>query len=202
MSAFRLYNEQERLRAVLLVCLELPTAHLHTLRFLLNMLAAVVSQPGSKMTPSNLAAILTPNILRPGDENPRTMERAATTSEEELANHASCCGVVELLIVHHAVVGMVPREISSKASRQEVARAKARYLKATNTSHGFWCVRVLLFNIQCLCFFFCFLFQLLWRWRSSSGGGGHSQRLASRRRLEPHRPARSSLVQLHVTGYT
>lgn len=58
------------------------------------------------MSASSLASILTPNLLRP------PVERTATTSERELANHASCVGVVEMLIecVGYGWTAFIPAE--------------------------------------------------------------------------------------------
>lgn len=120
----------ERLRAVLLLCLELPQAHLHTLRFLMNLLSDVVSQPDTKMTANNLAAIFTPNLLSPLDIDSKTKERATVTTELELGNHKNAVGVVELLILHHDLIGVVPPDVEAAAAGLEAKQSKARYQKA------------------------------------------------------------------------
>jgi hypothetical protein len=75
-----------------MLCLLLPTSHLYTLSFLMRLFHDIAEEDANQMSASSLASILTPNLLRP------PAERTATTSERELANHASCVGIVEMLI--------------------------------------------------------------------------------------------------------
>ncbi len=86
-QASHVSDDAVRLKIVLLLLLELPTPNLHTLMFLMALLHDVVSAPGSRMTPSNLAAIFTPNLLRPKDDGARL------TSERELSNHTTAVAV-------------------------------------------------------------------------------------------------------------
>lgn len=122
-EAHKLRNPADRLRAVLLLCLLLPKAHLHILMYLTNLLNLVVSYPGSKMTAQNLSAIFTPNILRPLDGDVKTMKRASVTTELELANHQQSVGVVELLINNFKDIGKVPPDISASANSLDVMQA-------------------------------------------------------------------------------
>jgi hypothetical protein len=90
-TAFKVPDEELRKKAVLMLCCLLEEEHLHTLVLLMRLLLDVAQEPTNQMDASSLASILTPNLLRPRDQ-------AAVTSQLELANHASCVGVVEMLI--------------------------------------------------------------------------------------------------------
>lgn len=93
--AQQLPSARNRAEAIMLLCLELPFAHLSTLKYLMHLLHDVVHTPGSLMSAKNLAAIFTPNLLRPESE-----KSAATTGEMELTNHAACTAIIEFLIEH------------------------------------------------------------------------------------------------------
>ena len=95
----------------------------------MNLLHDVVSFPGSKMSAGNLSAIFTPNILRPLDEDEKTMKRASVTTELELANHQHSVGVVELLITNFREIGRVPVEITRMAKDMDAIEATAIILK-------------------------------------------------------------------------
>lgn len=101
----------DRPRAILLLVLLLPKVNIDMLLYLMTLLNAIVSFPGSKMSAGNLAAIFTPNILRPLDEDEKTMNRSKLTTDLELANHASSVGIVEVLITHFKDIGRVPLDI-------------------------------------------------------------------------------------------
>jgi hypothetical protein len=86
------------------------------------------------MTASNLAAIFTPNILKPEDGH-----HAAITGELELSNHTSCVGIVEFLIENHRLVGMPPHHVLRRASEYGgEARAKSDYLSRVNGRRKWW----------------------------------------------------------------
>lgn len=105
----------DRLRVILLLVLLLPKTHVDMLQYLMALLHDIVAFPGSKMSPSNLAAIFTPNILRPLDVDEKTHKRAKMTTDLELANHTTSVGIVELLIVNYKAIGKVPADISKLA---------------------------------------------------------------------------------------
>lgn len=102
----------------------------------MRLLSDVVSEADSKMTASNLAAIFTPNILRPFDEDPKTKERASMTTGRELTNHSSSVNIVEMLIVHHELIGLVPRDIEGTAAGLDAVKAKARYQRVILPRRG------------------------------------------------------------------
>lgn len=131
---FRLYHplistagiedETARITAILLLMFELPPAHLHSTMYLTQLLHDVVSNPGSRMTASNLAAIFTPNILRPNEEAGITI-----TSELEIANHSKAVAIVEILINHHDRIGVPSLELARRAGEFEETKARSAYLK-------------------------------------------------------------------------
>jgi len=121
--AYRLSDPELRRRAVLMLCCLLEEEHLHTLVLLMKLLHAVSEHSENQMEPAALASILTPNLLRP-------REQAAVTSQLELQTHASCCGVVEMLIVHADEIGSVPTDVIKAATElPDEPRAKKNYLK-------------------------------------------------------------------------
>jgi len=131
--AFKIADQEKRLEAILMLCLLLPEAHLHTLAYLMRLLSAVANEASNQMTATTLASILTPNLLRP------PVERGAVTSERELADHASCVGVVELLINHAADIGGVPVEVVRQASEMaDPNRAKQLYDRQINGRTKWW----------------------------------------------------------------
>jgi hypothetical protein len=122
--AYKLPGAQQRAEAILLLCLSLPVAHLHTLRFLLHLLYDVVHSKDSLMSASNLAAIFTPNILRPH------VNTETATSELELANHGACVGVVEFLIEHFDQVGVAPGHVQRHAmGMKSEDKARKKFLE-------------------------------------------------------------------------
>lgn len=122
-AAYKLTDEELRKKAVLMLCCLLDEEYLHTLVCLMRLLHDVAEHENNLMTASSLASILTPNLLRPRDQ-------AAVTSQHELANHASCVGVVELLIEHADEIGAVPMEVVKAAQElKDVDKAKKTYLK-------------------------------------------------------------------------
>eukprot|EP00049_Salpingoeca_infusionum_P023514 m.12578 g.12578 ORF g.12578 m.12578 type:complete len:347 (+) comp5836_c0_seq1:476-1516(+) len=107
--AFSIAHEEARLSATLMLCLLLPSSHLHSLAYLMQLLLDIARNPSNKMTPATLASIVTPNLIRP------ITEPSATTSKRELENHASCVGLVEVLIVHAEDIGKIPRTVIEAA---------------------------------------------------------------------------------------
>ena len=88
------------------------------------------------MSASNLAAIFTPNILRPAEES-----HSGTSTELELANHASSVTVVEILITHHDQIGIPPLDVSRIAQDFDEAKSKASYNKLIQPKpKGLWYV--------------------------------------------------------------
>eukprot|EP00047_Mylnosiga_fluctuans_P004349 m.233992 g.233992 ORF g.233992 m.233992 type:complete len:401 (-) comp12600_c0_seq1:1335-2537(-) len=107
----QLPGPHQRQDALLLLCLLLPDAHLQSAKFLLHLLYDVVHAPGSLMSASNLAAIFTPNILKPRDEH-----GAVTIGQLELQNHGLCVAAVEYLIENYSLVGTAPTHVIRMAS--------------------------------------------------------------------------------------
>eukprot|EP00050_Salpingoeca_kvevrii_P007197 m.294466 g.294466 ORF g.294466 m.294466 type:complete len:373 (-) comp12996_c0_seq1:626-1744(-) len=114
---FRLYHsfvdawrleEEDRIRAILLLCLELPPENLHTIVFVLRLLQEVANAHDlNKMDASNLSAIFAPTLLRPQDDG------TGGISELELLNHSVTTSIVEFLITYNSDpgVGVIPDDI-------------------------------------------------------------------------------------------
>lgn len=130
----------ERPRAILLLVLLLPKVHIDMIQYLMALMNAIVTYPGSKMSAGNLAAIFAPNILRPLDDDEKSVgKRKQLTSDLELANHTSSVGVVELLITHYKDVGRVPQEIvRAQPYEFSVAMAKWNALHSDPPKKGFF----------------------------------------------------------------
>ena len=124
MRAYRLPGPRQRAEAVLLLCLNLPRINRHVLRFLTDLLYEVAHSKGSRMSAFNLAAIFTPNILKPESDDDTTI------SDLELQNHAACVGVVEFLIENHEQIGRVPPHVLRQAmSIKDEDRARREYFR-------------------------------------------------------------------------
>lgn len=129
-QAAQLNNLRNRIRALKLLCLDLPTAHLHVLIHLLSILASVVAYPNNRMTAQTLASIIAPNILRPVNKHDLgKLNQAAVTEQgkKELVDHAACCRAVTLLILHHAEIGLVPIDVDNMAQQFAEGEAKKLY---------------------------------------------------------------------------
>lgn len=132
--AQQLPSQRNRSEAILLLCLELPYTHLATLKYLMHLLYDIVHAPGSLMTAPNLAAIFTPNILRP--ESDKT---AVVTGELELANHAACVAVVEYLVEHFDKLGQAPNHVVRRSAEfADEERARAEYRRFVRRAHKWW----------------------------------------------------------------
>eukprot|EP00039_Didymoeca_costata_P024708 m.11193 g.11193 ORF g.11193 m.11193 type:complete len:321 (-) comp4397_c0_seq1:218-1180(-) len=130
-QAAELPNIRDRIRAIKLLCLDLPTPHLHVLIHLLSLMAAVVTyEKDNRMTPNSLAAVIAPNILRPisrGDEAKLSNTAAQQQGRKELLYHGPMCKAVALLILHHAEIGLVPDYIDNMASQFAEKEAQKLY---------------------------------------------------------------------------
>jgi hypothetical protein len=93
-----------------MLCCLLDEEHLHTLAALMRLLKDVADEPENQMTVASIASILTPNLLRPREE-------AAVTTQLELSTHASCVGVVELLITSVPLAAAASSHRSSSPPR-------------------------------------------------------------------------------------
>eukprot|EP00730_Choanoeca_flexa_P008346 TRINITY_DN12477_c1_g5_i3.p1 TRINITY_DN12477_c1_g5~~TRINITY_DN12477_c1_g5_i3.p1 ORF type:complete len:362 (+),score=84.34 TRINITY_DN12477_c1_g5_i3:285-1370(+) len=136
-AAYKVADEELRKKAVLMLCCLLEEEHLHTLVLLMRLLQDVAKEPANQMDASSLASILTPNLLKPRDQ-------AAVTSQMELANHASCVGVVEMLINCADEIGAVPMDVVKAAQDiKDEEAAKRTYLKLlSGRSLGWWSRRI------------------------------------------------------------
>eukprot|EP00045_Choanoeca_perplexa_P000853 m.16580 g.16580 ORF g.16580 m.16580 type:complete len:362 (+) comp10586_c0_seq3:322-1407(+) len=132
-TAFKVPDEELRKKAVLMLCCLLEEEHLHTLVLLMRLLLDVAREPANQMDAASLASILTPNLLRPRDQ-------AAVTSQAELANHASCVGVVEMLINCADEIGAMPIDVVKTAQEiKDESTAEKSYLKLlSGRSLGWW----------------------------------------------------------------
>ncbi len=139
-QAWQVSEPEQRVKAILLLCVQLPPAHLHTLIFLMGLLSDVVKSSGNLMSANNLSAVFTPNILRPNDEDRKTRTRASTTTEVELRNHSACVGVIELLILHHSEIGVITSDITGPAESLDPVKAQRDFERATVESRKWWYV--------------------------------------------------------------
>lgn len=130
-KAFKLPGAHQRTEAIILLCLNLPEAHLHTLKYVMSLLHDVVHTKDSKMTAFNLAAIFSPNILRPDTDD-------AATSEIELENHAPSVGVVEFLIENFSIIGTIPPRVERHAMLVEEHVARTHYRSAILGKRSAW----------------------------------------------------------------
>ena len=133
-KAYKLPGPRQRSEALLLLCLDLPESHLHTLKFLMRLLRDVANSETSRMTVFNLAAIFTPNILKPIVDVDNII-----TSDVELENHATCVSVVEFLIENCDQIGTVPNHVLRRA-HEYTSEEKARkdYLRHISGEKPAW----------------------------------------------------------------
>ena len=86
------------------------------------------------MSAPNLAAIFTPNILKPLDEH-----GAVTVGQLELQNHAICVSLVEFLIENFDKIGSAPPHIVRLANEYESEdEAKDVYLAQVCGQRSWW----------------------------------------------------------------
>lgn len=131
-QAVRLAKDEQSLHAIKLLSLELPEANLHCVVFLLRLLRDVVQSTGNRMSASNLAAIFTPNLLRPASE------QGHVTSELELANHAVTVRVVELMILNSDLIGIPPPETVARSLELDEELAKSNYVAVAVRQPRWW----------------------------------------------------------------
>jgi hypothetical protein len=106
------------------VCVKEELIPLSLGSFFMRMLSDLCKVSTNKMTPETMSSIITPNILRPWEDN-----ATGTTSERELTNHASCVGTVASMIHMAYEIGTIPsslvaasKEISDKDAKREYDR--------------------------------------------------------------------------------
>lgn len=98
----------DQTEAVLLLCLLLPIPHLNTLQFTMKFLAKVAScSHHSKMGTSNLAIVLTPNLIH----NTRK-EGNSAASEKQLKEQTA---VIDILLKNADNIGLVNEDIYERA---------------------------------------------------------------------------------------
>ncbi|XP_070181705.1 uncharacterized protein [Littorina saxatilis] len=101
---------QERVDALLLLCLLLPIEHLSTLRFTMGLLSRLADQSTyNKMDAGNLAVVLAPNIMH---VNSRSQKMNST--EEKLLQIQTA--IVELLIRNAERIGLVSNSLAERTS--------------------------------------------------------------------------------------
>jgi hypothetical protein len=141
-AAARLTEHEERTRAVLLLCLDLPTESLHVLVYLCSLLAAVTANEVNRMSAQSLASIFAPNILRP--RMPGDGKRKMTPAETqelatlELRDHGACSQAVAVMILHHAELGAVPEDIQFMAGEFTDEEAAVLYKQLLALPPGQW----------------------------------------------------------------
>ncbi|XP_005095441.1 uncharacterized protein LOC101862256 isoform X2 [Aplysia californica] len=102
-KCYQLPPDKDPKRALLRLCLLLPTENIGALRHLLHMLSRVAANAEkNKMTANNLAVVMAPNLMH-GNKGGQMQKMNA--AEEKLLNIKTC--IVELLIRNCDQVGMV-----------------------------------------------------------------------------------------------
>lgn len=97
----------DQTEAVLLLCLLLPVPHLSTLQFTMRFLAKVAScSQHSKMGTSNLAIVLTPNLIH------NTKKEGNNASEKQLKEQTA---VIDILLKNADDIGLVNEDIYERA---------------------------------------------------------------------------------------
>lgn len=97
----------DQTEAVLLLCLLLPIPHLSSLQFTMRFLAKVASRSQhSKMGTSNLAIVLTPNLMH------NTKKEGNSASEKQLKEQTA---VVDILLKNADSIGLVNEDIYERA---------------------------------------------------------------------------------------
>lgn len=97
----------DQTEAVLLLCLLLPIPHLNTLQFTMRFLAKVAScSQHSKMGTSNLAIVLTPNLIH------NTKKEGNSASEKQLKEQTA---VIDILLKNADSIGLVNEDIYERA---------------------------------------------------------------------------------------
>jgi hypothetical protein len=110
-KALRQENEEERTRLILYICLMLPLTHLQTLQYVMKFAAEVATHSAqSKMGLSNLAIVLTPNLMHISKKD------NGSISEKLLKDQTV---IIETLLKNANRVGMVPEDIYEGAKTIE-----------------------------------------------------------------------------------
>ena len=103
----RMEDQGDQTEAVLLLCLLLPIPHLSTLQFTMRFLAKVASHSQhSKMGTSNLAIVLTPNLIH------NTKKEGNNVSEKQLKEQTA---VIDILLKNADDIGLVNEDIYERA---------------------------------------------------------------------------------------
>ena len=104
----RLEDEGDQTEAVLLLCLLLPIAHFTTLQFTMRFLAKVAScSQQSKMGTTNLAIVLTPNLIHNIKK-----EGNSAASEKQLKEQTA---VIDILLKNADKIGLVSEDMYERA---------------------------------------------------------------------------------------
>lgn len=103
----RMEDHGDQTEAVLLLCLLLPIPHLSTLQFTMRFLAKVAScSQHSKMGTSNLAIVLTPNLIH------NIKKEGNNASEKQLKEQTA---VIDILLKNADDIGLVNEDIYERA---------------------------------------------------------------------------------------
>ena len=141
-AAAKLPDHDDKVRAVMLLCLDLPTENLHLLVYICSLLAAVTANEVNRMSAHSLASIFANNILRPRDpgDGKRKMTPAEIQAQSsmELRNHGPSSQAVAFLILHHAELGLVPDDVQFMASQFEDDEASRLYQQLLALPPGEW----------------------------------------------------------------
>ncbi|RMX44964.1 hypothetical protein pdam_00018182 [Pocillopora damicornis] len=106
-KAQRKEDHGDQKKAILLLCLLLPIAHLNTLQFTMKFLAKVAKcSHHSKMGTSNLAIVLTPNLIH------NTKKEGNSASEKQLKEQTA---VIDIILKNAEEIGLVSEYIYERA---------------------------------------------------------------------------------------
>lgn len=101
-------SKNEQTIAILLLCILLPVEHLYTLQYFLKFVSKVAEKSEeSRMGSSNLAIVLTPNIM-----NSTSKKENSNISERLLKEQTQ---VVQMLLENASEIGLVPEDILCEA---------------------------------------------------------------------------------------
>lgn len=106
-KAQRKEDHGDQKKAILLLCLLLPITHLNTLQFTMKFLAKVAKcSHHSKMGTSNLAIVLTPNLIH------NTKKEGNSASEKQLKEQTA---VIDIILKNAEEIGLVSEYIYERA---------------------------------------------------------------------------------------
>eukprot|EP00040_Diaphanoeca_grandis_P028980 m.168570 g.168570 ORF g.168570 m.168570 type:complete len:520 (+) comp31529_c0_seq1:266-1825(+) len=137
-DAVKLTDQRSRLLALQLLVLCLPKEHIDTFALLSALWNLTAITNGNKMSASTLASIISPNILRPLPTNKKRPRDVQQAIAGELMNHGATCKIVEIFILNHSAIGVIPARAKKLAGTFTVLEATKMYKLVTRTGNTWW----------------------------------------------------------------